>query len=669
MATASRVSTVPRILVIEEGPPAAVSVARQLLELGYEVVGPVSTLEAALDRHRRRAASVAVLDVPLRASFESLDLAANVRGETGMPVVLLADPSARFSSDRLRFADPAAVLTRPVRSEDLAHAMALASQQGAELSDLRQRAQHHADALEAVHDAVVASDLDGDITYMNRAAEALSSWPFEEARGLSIERVLPVLKGTDGLACLPPVWHALREGREVAVTGPTFLMSRSGATMPVEIKSTPLRDARGRVLGTITVLRDLRQQRTAEEALARATRELSEASRIEALGRLAGGIVHDFNNLLTIVVGDVEMLLEDPRIGEDGRDLLREVRDAGRRAGELTQQLLTFGRARTVRDQVCDVSAVVTDAQRMLTRLMSDEVTLICEPAPEPVYVKVERSRLEQVIVNLCVNAKDAMRRSGTVTVRVDAVMLPGTTPGGTAEESPGAAEIVPVKCARITVTDTGLGMSERVMAQAFDPFFTTKAAEGGTGLGLATVKTIVTQAGGRVEFESRSDAGTSVMVYLPMAAPVIEPGARDGDDQHIRGNDTVLLVDDAESLRVMMARGLRVLGYRVIEAKDAGEAIRLVHSHGGRVDIVVTDVVMLGMSGREMIRAIRGAWPHVRALFISGFPQSTQGDGRDDFLAKPFTTRQLARQIRHVLSRPAVERPWRSSKPPPFKG
>lgn len=650
MATALRVSTGFRILVVEGDGIAARSLVPDLQGLGYDVSGPAQTLETALEWLRTDPASLVVLRVPMANGADGLDVATAIRRETGAPVVLVAHEGVEFNPERLKLADPVAVVTTPLRPHDIKHAVVLARHHAASVTALRQRAHHHAHALEAVNDAVVASDLDGRITYMNGAAEQMSAWTLEAARGLDIERVLPVLKGSDGLAYLPPAWHALREGREYAIVGPTFLMSRDGTTLPVDVKATPLRDTRGGMLGTITVLRDLRQQRLAEEALARATRELSDASRIEALGRLAGGIVHDFNNLLTIVAGDVEMLLEDPRIGEDGRDLLREVRDAGRRAGELTQQLLSFGRARASREQVCDVNAVVADAERMLARLMSDEVRLISQPAPEPVHVRIERSRLEQVIVNLCVNAKHAMAGGGTVTVTVDTPAL-STAVAGRLELGTGT-------CARVTVTDTGHGMDDDVLARAFDPFFTTKAAEGGTGLGLATVKTIVTQANGRVVLESRLNAGTSVLVYLPIAPPAIEPGPAEGDEASIRGTETIMVVEDAEALRVMMVRGLRSLGYRVFEAQDAGEAIRLVHTHNGRIDLVVTDVVMLGMSGREMMRAIRVAWPRVRSVFISGFPQSTPsrdgiGDDRDDFLAKPFTTRQLARHLRRILSRP----------------
>jgi signal transduction histidine kinase len=389
----------------------------------------------------------------------------------------------------------------------------------------------------------------------------------------------------------------------------------------------------------------LREQMRVREQM---EEELLQSARLEAIGRLAGGIAHDFNNLMGVVIGQASLL--ECSLADDAplRAMVGEIRQTGEQAAQLTQQLLGFSRAHIRRTESTDLNEVVRTTVAMLGRLVGEHVAITVELAESAGAVRVDRGQLGQVVMNLVLNARDAMPTGGRLTIRTAGPEEPG--PPGDASDSPGEPWTV------LEVSDTGIGMDEATAARIFDPFFTTKAAGTGTGLGLFTVHRVVTRAGGTISVATRRAAGTTFRVRLPRAggapARVGEPAA-----PVPRGSETVLVVEDQPSLRHMIAGMLEAQGYRVIVAGDPDEALRVAKAAPAGIDLLVTDVVMPGMNGRELAERLAAVQPRLRILFISGYPDDDVlrcgvEQGTADLLAKPFTAELLARRVRAVLDR-----------------
>jgi CheY-like chemotaxis protein/two-component sensor histidine kinase len=381
------------------------------------------------------------------------------------------------------------------------------------------------------------------------------------------------------------------------------------------------------------VVRDLSRQKELES-------QLRQAQKMEAVGRLAGGIAHDFNNLLTAISGYSEFLfagIEDPRLKRHAE----EIRKAAARAAALTGQLLAFSRRQVLQPRVLDLNAVVSDMDSLLRRLIGEDVELIVMLDPALANVRADPTQIEQVVVNLAVNARDAMPNGGSVTIQTANV-----------EREEGSM-------VELSLADTGVGMSEEERQQLFDPFFTTK--EGGTGLGLATVYGIVEQSGGTIQVESAPGMGSAFRVLLPR----VDAEADDTDPGPVlaapaAGSETILLVEDETVVRHLVAEILETSGYKVLPAGDGPSALELLRRHPEPVDLLVTDVVMPGMSGPEVAQAVTAMRPGTQVLYTSGYTDSQIGhhgvlEPGIAFLQKPFSADDLTRKVRSLLDDSAV--------------
>jgi signal transduction histidine kinase/ActR/RegA family two-component response regulator len=387
------------------------------------------------------------------------------------------------------------------------------------------------------------------------------------------------------------------------------------------------------------------ERRRVEDALQGSEQQVRQLQKMEAVGRLAGGIAHDFNNLLTVIIGYSQILLgglgrDDPR-----RKAVETIDATADRAAQLTRQLLAFSRKQVLAPALLDINAVITGMIGILRRLIGESVQLIFTPGPEPLTVKVDRGQIEQVLVNLVVNARDAMPQGGTITIEVEPVELDGPA----AARIPGLA---PGAHARLRVRDTGTGMSPETLARIFEPFFTTKEPGKGTGLGLATVFGIVAQSGGAIQVESELDVGTEFRIYLPCATGEISTAPELGAPA-ARGSETVLLVEDESDVRSLVAQVLAERGYTVLTAARPAEALRVAERHAGPIHLLLTDMVMPEMSGAALAGRLAPLRPEMAVLQMSGYTDyggAADGDGGQAFLQKPFTPEQVARAVRAAL-------------------
>jgi two-component system cell cycle sensor histidine kinase/response regulator CckA len=394
-------------------------------------------------------------------------------------------------------------------------------------------------------------------------------------------------------------------------------------------------------------LRD--DKRRAQKSLEESEKRLYQAQKMEAIGHLAGGVAHDFNNLLTIISGYSEMLLSQRLPPDSARPLIEEIKKAGTRAAGLTRQLLAFSRQQVLEPKVLDLNAAVKDTQKMLRRLIGEDIRLTSVLDPALGRVKADPGQIEQIIMNLVVNARDAMPQGGKVTLETRNVELDETYAQAHQEVKPG-------RYVMLATTDTGSGMTEEVKARIFEPFFTTKEKAKGTGLGLATVYGIVKQSGGFIYVYSEPGAGTVFKVYFPLVTEsltsVASPSA---GAKAATGTETLLLVEDEEGVRMLTRQVLQSYGYKVLDACDGAQAIRSAQQHQGPIDLVVSDVVMPGMGGRQLTERLAALRPAIKVLYLSGYTDDAvvrHGvlTAQTHFLQKPFTPAALANKVREVL-------------------
>jgi PAS domain S-box-containing protein len=393
--------------------------------------------------------------------------------------------------------------------------------------------------------------------------------------------------------------------------------------------------------GVVIVFRDVTERARLEESL-------RQSQKMEAVGRLAGGVAHDFNNMLTIITGYSELLLERTPVDDEARELLQEIRDAGERSAVLTRQLLLFSRRQVAVLQVLELNELIDETGRMLRRLIGEDVTLEVRLGATADRVQADAGQLQQLLVNLAVNARDAMPEGGLLSIETADVEA-------AASASDRLSDLPPGDYVRLTVTDTGCGMSPQVKARVFEPFFTTKEAGKGTGLGLAVVQRVVENMGGRLEVESEVDAGTQFVVYLPLSMAQPRPHGSTEEESLLPGTETLLLVEDESGLRALVCRVLGGCGYTVLEAATGEEALAVAEAHRGPIHLVLTDVVMPGLGGRRLGEMILERRPEARVLYMSGHTEDAvvrSGVLHEEvpFLQKPFRPATLTRKIREVI-------------------
>jgi PAS domain S-box-containing protein len=504
---------------------------------------------------------------------------------------------------------------------------------------LRRSEERYRQIVETTHEGIWMVDARGATTFVNRQMAEMLGRTVEEVRGASFFDFMDEEARRDALGRFERRRHDLAEQHEQR------FRRKDGSELWALVDTTPLHDERGGFAGALKMVADISARRRIEE-------QLLQVQKLDAVGRLAGGVAHDFNNLLTATLGEVQLLVEGLGASDPLRAEALEIEAAARKAAVLTRQLLAFGRKQPMQLHVVDPAQVVGSADRMLRRLIGEDVELITVLDPRLGRVRIDAVQLEQVIVNLAVNARDAMPRGGRLTIECANVDLE--------DEAARRQRAPPGRWVLLAVHDTGTGMTAEVQAHLFEPFFTTKEPGQGTGLGLSTVYGIVKQAGGEVRVETAPGEGASFEIYLPRAEDAADAAAAEaGGDAAAgplpRGSETVLVVEDDAMVRSLAVRTLRRAGYGVLEAEDPEHALALFASPDREVSLLVTDVVMPRISGPELAERLRAVRPDLAVLFSSGYSDrvaeiEAQLGPRTAFLPKPFVPRQLALLVRELL-------------------
>jgi len=501
-----------------------------------------------------------------------------------------------------------------------------------------QRAVHDlAAVVEAAEDAIVARTLDGVVLSWNPGAERLYGYAAREIVGKPAARLVASQHHAENERAL----DRARRGERVPAFE-TTRQHRDGTSIPVSVTMAPICDDTGAPVAIAEVAHDIRPQRRLEA-------QFRHAQKLEAVGRLAAGVAHDFNNILSVILSHAELAARDVVEMHSVHTDLEEITAAACRAGQLTRQLLAVSRNQVVQPRVLDLRGIVAGMRAMLVRLLGEDIEVVVSVPDVLGRVVADPGQLEQVLMNLAINARDAMRKRGRRPIDL-------VGPGWDATDERVRGRLPPGSYVVLSVTDTGVGMDAATRDRIFEPFFTTKPTGKGTGLGLATVQSIVEQSHGHIMVDSEPGAGTTFRVFLPRTERLEEPARGDELHAELHGSETILLVEDEDQVRSVAFTILRRHGYKVLEASNAGEALLVSRDFAGTIDLLMTDVIMPRMSGAALAQELARQRPEMRILFTSGYTDDAivHHGVLDDgvaFLQKPFTPDSLLRTVRETLS------------------
>jgi len=500
---------------------------------------------------------------------------------------------------------------------------------------LRESEERYRDLVENAHDIIYSHDLEGNYTSMNKAGEEITGYTLEEALKLK-------MSDTVAPECLPKVQQMMKRklAGERVTAYDIEIIAKDGRRVPVEV-NTKYVYQNGVAAGVQGIARDVTERKQLED-------QLRQSQKMEAIGQLAGGVAHDFNNLLTAINGYSSLALQRINPENPIKSYLEEIKKAGDRAANLTRQLLAFGRKQILQPVPLNLNDIVSDMNKMLRRLIGEDIDLTASLNPKLKAIKADPGQIEQVLVNLVVNARDAMPSGGHLTIETMTVELDSEYTGK-------RLGVVPGRYVMLAVSDTGTGMNEETKARIFDPFFTTKEKGKGTGLGLSTVYGIVKQSGGNIWVYSEEGRGTTFKVYLPQLETAETVESLQVETEIMPGSETILLLEDEDMVRNLARQILEGAGYKVVEVSRGEEAIKRFAAEDGSIDLLLTDVVMPEMSGKEVADRVCELSPSLKVLFMSGYTDEAivhHGvlDSNVQFIQKPFTPAALTTKVRQVL-------------------
>jgi PAS domain S-box-containing protein len=512
---------------------------------------------------------------------------------------------------------------------------------------LRRSEEKYRTILENIEEGYFEVDIAGNFTFFNDSICRIWGYPKEELMGMNDRQYTDQGNAKKLFKAFNKVYRTGEPAREFDWE----IIRKDGTKKYIEASVSLQKDPSGKPMGFRGVIRDITERKQTEEEMAAVQEQFRQSQKIEAVGQLAGGIAHDFNNLLTVIKGYSQLSLIQFKESDPLKVNIDEINKATDRAADLIRQLLAFSRRQVMEMRVLDLNILLQNLNKMLRRVIGEDIELVTRLADDLGRVKVDPGQIEQVIMNLTVNARDAMIEGGKLTIETANVELDE-------EYARTHVGVIPGRCVMLSVNDTGVGITPEVRERIFEPFFTTKKEGEGTGLGLSTVYGIVKQSGGNIWVYSEPEKGTTFKIYLPLVnEPLEEKKERVVKEASPRGNETILVVEDDEVVRKLAVRILREQGYRVLEASQGVDAFLICEEHKGPIHLLVTDVVMPKMSGRELAERITSIRQEVKVLYMSGYPDDTVAhhgilnEGMN-YIQKPFTLEGLARKVRGVLDK-----------------
>ena len=630
-----------RVIVVEDERIVALHLQQQLVKLDYEVAGVAASGQSALDHICRQRPDIVLMDIHLEGDMDGIETVSRIPADLHVPIVYLTAYSEEATLERARATKPYGYLIKPYSERELHATIQMALERSKVESALRTSEDRFRSIFGAISEGIFIADAQtGRFIEVNGPGSAM----FGYGEGELVGRDLRVL------AAETPTYtpEQAKAWMAKAATGPPrrfdlHCRRKDGrafwAALSMQVASIGGRQV------VLAVAHDLTERLAIED-------QLRQAQKIEAIGQLTGGIAHDFNNLLGVIIGNLDLLRETRLEDEELSELSGDALEAALRGADLTRQLLAFARRQPLQPKKLDINELVTGTTRLLKRVLGENIEISVRFEDEACLVMADRTQLEAALTNLATNARDAMPRGGQLIISTGVRDLD-------ADYAAVQQDVAPGRYALIEVTDTGIGMPAEVRDHIFEPFYTTKDRDRGTGLGLSMVFGFLKQSGGHVSVYSEAGVGTTFRLYLPSAsgeaAMKTEPNLV---DQLVGRGETALVVEDDTPIRRIVVRYFRELGFNVVEAKNAAEAVACLDAEA--IDILFTDVVMPGaMDGVELAHMAAERWPSLNVILTSGFPQTKLQDDLDQdrfrLLSKPYRKADLAQVLRESLKRPTV--------------
>lgn len=631
-----------RILVLEDDECIATDIQQRLEKLGYAVCEVVHSGETLLARVETLRPDLVIMSMSIQTDMARHESMRHLLEQLQIPVLystMHADPIALQS---LTHKEPFCYMRTPLDDQDLHRTVAMALYRHQAESKLRKMERWLAATLSSVGDAVLATDIEGRVTYLNPSAEVLTGWTSLEATDRPVSEIFKTMRGDAHTPVESPVMKVIQGGVVLQLAEGTLLQRKDGTTLPIDDSAAPIRDEKEQIIGVVIIFRDVSIHRRFEQ-------QLREAQKLDSVGQLAGGIAHDFNNLLTVINGSCSMLLMSMASDDPQKAKVEMIKEAGDRAAALTHQLLAFSRRQILVPKILNLNDVVASMVRLVGELIGEDIELLTVLEPTTVYVKVDSGQIEQVIMNLAVNSRDAMPCGGKLTITTMNLEIHG-------QEARAAHDGIDRPSVMLAVSDTGEGMDADTLQHIYEPFFTTKVVGKGTGLGLSMIYGIVRQSGGRITCSSEIGNGTTFRIYFPRVTQdeaVLAP--LPAHTEAVGGSETVLVVEDENLVRKLMRTILESRGYFVLDAQGGEEAFHVCRSYKGPIHLLITDVVMPKMKGTEVADRLRSIYPEMKVLYVSGYTADTvdQKGGIAtgiQFFQKPFAPVDLVNRVRELL-------------------
>ncbi|WP_319414915.1 response regulator [Marispirochaeta aestuarii] len=621
------------ILVVEDESIVALDIKNHLLRFGYGTMGPVSSAEAAFSEINRQVPDLVLMDIKIHGNMDGIEASRIIREKYHRPVILLTAFADDQTLDRAKMSGPFGYILKPFNERELKTTIEMALYRHRMEVRLHESEERYRRLFEEDLSGDFIADGEGKILDCNPAFLSLFGFKSrEDVFGLNINTLFSETKRHEER------WEALRE--EGVIRLQEFeILRQDGSVAAVLGNMVGNFDEEGNLQNLHGYLIDTTEIKSLEE-------QLRQAQKMEAIGRMAGGIAHDFNNLLTVILGYITLVNEKYLENEPLENELEGIRTAAGKATRLTRQLLAFSRQQVLNPEVVDTNVLINDLEKMLRRLVHEDINLSIFAAAENPKVYVDPGQIEQVLLNLVVNARDAMGARGKLTIesRNERLTEPIASPLGSIPEGDYCV---------IEVEDNGKGIPEDQLSLIFEPFFTTKPADKGTGLGLSTVYGIVKQSRGFINVRSQINKGTSFQIFFPVTDKLLRKEQIDIPEiEKYVGSENILLVEDDNAVRAVAMSILKRAGYSVVEAGNAGEALLICEQNGSEIQLLITDYIMPHMTGDQLILRLRSIVPGLPSIIMSGYMKRVNSEKleTDAILSKPFKPEELLRLVRTVL-------------------
>ena len=628
----------PRVLIVEDDHIVALDIRRNLRKAGYQTIDIVASGEETLQKFEDFDPDLILMDIHLQGSLDGLETARAIRKKFSVPVILLTAYADDSTIERAIISEPFGYIIKPFEQKELKISI--------EMALYRHRLEKQLQYSEERFRKLFEEDLSGDFIAAGDGAILMCNDAFKQIFGYRTNRSSSVPNIND---LFPDeedrelFWRRIHSEKTLRLFE-TDLKTFDNRTVTVLANVIGSYSNKGELEELKGYIIDTTDRKNLEK-------KLQQAQKLEAIGRLAGGLAHDFNNILTVIMGYSSIIGEKSKINESIQTEIEGIKNITQKASILTRQLLAFSRTQVLKPETVDINTLVRDVEKMLNRLITDDIRISISTGADKSMIFVDPSKIELVLMNLVVNARDAMNDGGKITIETKNITLDENESAGFNFAEPGTYT-------ELRITDTGSGIPEEYLDKIFEPFFTTKPENKGTGLGLSSVYGIVRQSGGYIRVESSVGTGTTFYVWFPVADSDDNPDNEDTVDIiSDRGTERILVVEDEELLRNAIHSILSIKGYRVFEASNAGEALLLVEEQKLSIDLLLTDLIMPHINGDRLAVRLRKTLPGFRTLVMSGYPLSVLGEkGIDldglDFINKPFQPEELSMKIREIFDR-----------------